>query len=59
VDRLQGEIARIIHSPDFAARLNEQGLKGIASTPAEFAATIRSEQAKWRRLVEERKLSLE
>ena len=59
VDRLQSEIAKILASPDFAARLNEQGLKGIGSTPAEFAATLKREQAKWTRLVTERKLSLE
>jgi len=59
VDRLQAEVAKIVQSPDFAARLTEQGLKGIASTPAEFGATIKSEQAKWARLVTERKLSLE
>ena len=59
VDRLQGEIAKIIQSPDFAARLNEQGLKGIASSPVEFGATIKAEQAMWGTLVTERKLSLE
>ncbi|GAP36187.1 tripartite tricarboxylate transporter substrate binding protein [Piscinibacter sakaiensis] len=59
IDRLQAEVAKIVHAPDFAARLNEQGLKGIASTPAAFGATIQAEQAKWRRLVTERQLSLE
>lgn len=59
IERLHAEVAKILASPDFAARLAEQGLKGIGSTPAEFAATIQAEQAKWSRLVTERKLSLE
>jgi tripartite-type tricarboxylate transporter receptor subunit TctC len=59
IDRLQSEIRRILETPDFAARLSEQGLTPIAGTPGKFAAVLASEQAKWRRLVVDRKLSLE
>jgi tripartite-type tricarboxylate transporter receptor subunit TctC len=59
VDRLQAEVRRIVESPDFAARLTEQGLTGIANTPEQFAALLAAEQAKWGRLVSERKLALD
>lgn len=59
IDRLHSEIRRILEAPDFAARLSGQGLTPIASTPEQFAAVLASEQAKWRRLVVDRKLSLE
>jgi tripartite-type tricarboxylate transporter receptor subunit TctC len=59
VDRLQTEIRKIVTSPDFAARLTEQGLSGIANTPEQFGAVLRSERAKWAQLVASRKLSLE
>ncbi|UUX94362.1 tripartite tricarboxylate transporter substrate binding protein [Aquabacterium sp. J223] len=59
VDRLQAEVRRIVESPDFAARLTEQGLTGIASTPEQFAALLAAEQARWGRLVSERKLALD
>ncbi|REM26744.1 tripartite tricarboxylate transporter substrate binding protein, partial [Mycobacterium tuberculosis] len=34
-------------------------LTGIAGTPEQFAAVLRTEQDKWTRLVRERQLSLE
>lgn len=59
VDRLQAEVKKIVVEPAFAARLQEQGLTGIAGTPEQFAAVLRTEQDKWARLVRERQLSLE
>ena len=59
VDRLQAEVQKIVTEPAFAARLQEQGLTGIASTPEQFAAALKVEQDKWTRLVRERQLSLE
>lgn len=59
VERLQAEVKKILDSPDFAARLAEQGLSGIGNTPEQFAAVLRAEQDKWAKLVTERKLALE
>lgn len=59
VERLQAEVKKILDSPDFAARLAEQGLSGIGNTPEQFSAVLRAEQDKWARLVSERKLALE
>ena len=59
VDRLHVEVRRILADPEFAARLREQGLTGIGSTPEQFGSALRTEQEKWTRLVRERQLSLE
>ncbi len=59
IDRLNAEVRKILAESEFAARLREQGLTGIGNTPEQFAAVLRTEQAKWTRLVTERKLSLE
>ena len=59
VERLQAEVRRIVTEPAFDQRLREQGLSGIASTPEQFAAALRTEQDKWTRLVRERGLSME
>lgn len=59
ITRLQAEIARIVAAPAFKARLEEQGLKGIASTPEAFAQTLSSERQRWTRLVADRNLPLE
>lgn len=59
VDRLQTEVRKIVTESAFQQRLREQGLTGIANTPEQFAAVLRTEQDKWARLVRERRLSLE
>ncbi|HEY8356861.1 MAG TPA: tripartite tricarboxylate transporter substrate binding protein [Ramlibacter sp.] len=59
IERLHGEIRKVLQEPAFAARLKEQGLTGIGSTPEQFGSVLRAEQAKWTRLVRERGLSLE
>ncbi|WPH17463.1 tripartite tricarboxylate transporter substrate binding protein [Variovorax paradoxus] len=59
VDRLQAEVRKAVTEPAFQQRLREQGLTGIANTPEQFAAVLRTEQDKWTRLVRERRLNLE
>lgn len=59
VDRLNGEIRKILADPEFATRLGEQGLSAIGNTPEQFTATLKAEQDKWKRLVKDRNLSLE
>ncbi|WP_031255836.1 Bug family tripartite tricarboxylate transporter substrate binding protein [Curvibacter lanceolatus] len=59
IDRLQLEIKNILNAPDFSNRLTEQGLTAIASTPFQFGALLKAEQAKWTRLVREKNLNLE
>jgi len=36
VDKLSAEVRRIIHSPDFVARLNGMGMTPVGNTPEEF-----------------------
>lgn len=59
IQRMQAEVSKILKDPAFAARLGEQGLTGIGSTPEVFGRTLREEQQRWTKLVAERKLSLE
>ena len=59
IDRLQAEIQKIVNEPAFAARLIEQGLTPVASTPEDFATRIQADRQKWTRLVRDRSLSLE
>jgi hypothetical protein len=40
-------------------RLGEQVLGALGNMPEQFAATLEVEQDKWKRLVEDRQLSLE
>lgn len=51
VTRLNGEILRVMQAPDIQARLAGEGAKSPARTPDEFGAYVRSEIAKWARVI--------
>jgi tripartite-type tricarboxylate transporter receptor subunit TctC len=53
VDRLSAEIAQAVALPDMRERFVNQGVDLQSSTPAEFAALIKSELVKWRKVVRE------
>ena len=50
---LQTEIHRVIALPEIRAKLAEQGLDIATNTPEQFAASIKSETAKWAKLIRE------
>ena len=52
VERLAGEIGAALRSPEVSERLAEAGLDIVANTPEAFAAFIREESVKWKRVVE-------
>jgi tripartite-type tricarboxylate transporter receptor subunit TctC len=47
VQKLAGEIARMLSQPDVADRLKGQGLEPVGGTPDQFAAYLKAEIAKW------------
>jgi tripartite-type tricarboxylate transporter receptor subunit TctC len=51
VNKVQAETARILVLPDVKARLAADGADAVGSRPDEFAAYIRSELAKWGKVV--------
>jgi tripartite-type tricarboxylate transporter receptor subunit TctC len=59
VRKLNAAIAESLKLPDVAKRLAADGSTPIGSTPEEFSAHIKSEIAKWRKLVKEAKLELQ
>jgi len=50
VARLQIEIASAINSPEIRGQMIDSGADPGGNTPEQFAAMIRADQAKWRRL---------
>ena len=52
VARLSGELAKILRAPDLRERYFKQGAEPVGNTPDEFAAFVRSEIAKWKKVVE-------
>jgi tripartite-type tricarboxylate transporter receptor subunit TctC len=51
IAKLNQEIARILTLPDVRERLLPQGQEPVSKTPEDFAAYIRSEMAKWAKVV--------
>jgi tripartite-type tricarboxylate transporter receptor subunit TctC len=47
IERLHREIVKAVQRPDVASRLALDGTEGIASTPEEFAAFLKSEREQW------------
>ncbi len=53
IRQLNQEIARIMTRPEVKEKLVAAGTDAMATTPEEFAATIKSEMAKWGKLIRE------
>lgn len=51
VAKLNREIVRIVHTPEMRAWIANDGAEAVGSTPAEFAALIKSEIEKWSRVI--------
>ena len=50
VARLNRESVKLLHGPDMKERLAAQGLEAVGSTPAEYAAHIKDELARYGRI---------
>jgi tripartite-type tricarboxylate transporter receptor subunit TctC len=50
IDRLAGEIRKIVAMPEVKARIEATGAKEVGSTPDEFAKRIHDDVAKWKRV---------
>src|SRR5215472_11096479 len=51
VAKIQGEVVRALKIPEIRSKLVQQGADPVGSTPEEFAAYLRSETAKWSKVV--------
>src|SRR5262249_983272 len=51
IERLHAEVAKGMRTPETRDMLGKQGFDVVASSPAEFSAWIRSEQAKWSKVI--------
>jgi tripartite-type tricarboxylate transporter receptor subunit TctC len=51
VERLNGDIGKILRAPDVVGQLNKVGLDAAPDSPAEFAKFIREETERWSRVI--------
>jgi len=59
VAKLSNELARILRLPDIRAKLVGQGLEPYITTPAEFGALMRSDLAKYAKIIRVANIKLE
>ncbi len=55
IERLNRELVKIIRSADMQPALAGEGAAAVGNTPAEFAAVIRADIAKWAAIIKARK----
>lgn len=53
IAKTRDEVARILQTPELQARIDSLGGEPVGNTPQEFAAIIRADIAKWRRVVDQ------
>jgi tripartite-type tricarboxylate transporter receptor subunit TctC len=59
VTRLHGEIVKLLTVPDTNEKLLAQGFEPVGGTPDEFGAYIKSEIAKWAKVIKTAKIKAE
>ena len=53
VAKVNGDIARVLNSPEVRSSLAAQGIETLTSTPEALAQTIRDDHARWGRVITE------
>jgi tripartite-type tricarboxylate transporter receptor subunit TctC len=53
---LQAEIARIVHLPDVKDKMLTLGLEPSGMSSAEFAAYVKADIAKWKKVIADAKI---
>lgn len=59
VARLNAEFNKAIQSPDVKERLGKLGAEPVGGTPAQFAAMVKKDSARWGKLIKDRKITAE
>jgi tripartite-type tricarboxylate transporter receptor subunit TctC len=56
IDRVQRDASRVLRTEEMRGKLAQQGMEPVGNTPAEFAAAIREESARWAKVIHDRGL---
>ena len=51
IAKINGDVVKIVKSPELIERLKADGSDPVGSTTAEYAAFLRDEIAKWRKVI--------
>ena len=59
IDRLHREIAAVLGEPEIRSRYATLGIEPVANSPGEFAAQIRTDLARWEKVVRQANIRVE
>jgi len=59
IERLNGEVRRLLELPEIKTRFAELGGQPLAGSPDEMRRHVEGEIAKWKRVVEARKIEIQ
>ncbi len=59
IDKLSAELSRIVALPDIKAKLDSQGFAPFISTPAQFAVLLKSDMAKYAKVIKTANIKIE
>ena len=59
IDRLNAAVVKALAAADVRQRMNDQGVEVVGSTPAEFGRWLDTETARWGRVIQERKITVD
>ncbi|MBI2316204.1 MAG: tripartite tricarboxylate transporter substrate binding protein, partial [Betaproteobacteria bacterium] len=59
IERLNAEIATLMHAPEMKSQLGKVGLDAATNTPGEFAKFVRAETEKWARVIRDANIRVE
>jgi tripartite-type tricarboxylate transporter receptor subunit TctC len=51
ISKVNADVVKVVHSPELVERLKAEGSDPVGSTPAEFAAFLREEIARWAKVI--------
>lgn len=56
IQLLSEQIAKAARAPDIAKRFEQDGVEAVAGTPAQFAASIKNDIARWAKVIKDNKI---
>jgi tripartite-type tricarboxylate transporter receptor subunit TctC len=59
VDKVAADVAKVLAMPDVRKRLMDIGLEPVGNTPAQFAAIVRNDHAKWGKVIRDAHIRLD
>jgi tripartite-type tricarboxylate transporter receptor subunit TctC len=59
VSRVNAAANQVLKDPEVVDRLQRLGIEPVGGTPAQFTTMLASESAKWKKIITERKITLD